>query len=218
MVAVTAGPIHTFKAIHPQELNRCECKHTWDAHVCFRHERLHHDLEVRAMLETDNVCLCVHCYQSDMAELQRAREHWERRVPRFEYSASHYETPEQAEAKTRVINQGLESSLKADQPPNIRIPGEFNALADKHSLPVLNEKEKVYGDPGVNLGCAAAFADIYTIALRGRQLTAADMALFQVLLKIARIATGAYHEDNYTDAVGYLELARELHPGRKGDD
>jgi hypothetical protein len=32
-----------------------------------------------------------------------------------------------------------------------------------------------------------------------------------VLLKIGRIATGQYNDDNITDAIGYLQLARRIH-------
>lgn len=44
----------------------------------------------------------------------------------------------------------------------------------------------------------------------GREISAADVAAMMALLKIARMGSGHYKEDNYVDAVNYLLFAAEL--------
>jgi|GEM_PF-1202935 len=44
----------------------------------------------------------------------------------------------------------------------------------------------------------------------GREITPADVAAMMALLKIARMGSGHYKEDNYVDAVNYLLFAAEL--------
>ena len=39
-----------------------------------------------------------------------------------------------------------------------------------------------------------------------------DDAIEMILTKIARIATGEYHADNYDDIFGYGKIAHDLHP------
>src|SRR5262245_37508758 len=74
-------------------------------------------------------------------------------------------------------------------------------------------KEKVYGDPKVNLSCSGELKRVFLryAARSPRQIGPAEQdAIDQALSKIARIATGpVIHEDNYTDCAAYVALAFE---------
>ena len=98
----------------------------------------------------------------------------------------------------------------------------FRILPPKTERELLQERGDKYGTPGRdhpaaldNLRCADELIKVY-LRYSGRTATEKhhevcdghDYAIIQVLAKIARMATGQHHEDNYTDAKGYLELAR----------
>lgn len=46
-----------------------------------------------------------------------------------------------------------------------------------------------------------------------KQIEAHDDAMEMVLHKVARIATGTYHPDNYDDVNGYSSIAKDLGAG-----
>jgi hypothetical protein len=48
-----------------------------------------------------------------------------------------------------------------------------------------------------------------------KPITAHDVAMMMALLKIARIATGAFKEDSYVDLAGYAACAGEIAGGRQ---
>lgn len=100
-------------------------------------------------------------------------------------------------------------------------PIEWNKHMDKeHPIKApLKERGSLYGDPLNNLATAYNLQDEYyryhpELEDTQRQ-RAHDLAMEMVLVKIARIATGKFCEDNYIDAIGYLEIARKL---AKGED
>lgn len=85
---------------------------------------------------------------------------------------------------------------------------------------VCHDRQEQYGEPKNNFRVIAAFWEDYLIARRyfggfNFMLKGSDVAAMMALLKIARIATGPYKEDNYIDAAGYLATAGEL--GKDGD-
>ena len=86
----------------------------------------------------------------------------------------------------------------------------------KYTNKVLEDRESQYGDPAVNLGCAANLISHYMGGKLGAtkepvMMGPHDVAMIMCLLKIARIATGPqYVEDNYEDLQGYAELACKL--------
>ena len=87
----------------------------------------------------------------------------------------------------------------------------------KYENPILHEREAAYGPPEKNLECQAHLIDTYLTAReeagRGPVLHAHEFAMMMALAKIGRVATGPrFHEDNYRDAIGYLELAMRLAP------
>ena len=73
----------------------------------------------------------------------------------------------------------------------------------------------MYGPPVENLSLAANLIGSYRTA---RTLSEAkipnedahDQAMELLLLKVARIATGRLHADNYDDVIGYATLAKEV--------
>ena len=90
----------------------------------------------------------------------------------------------------------------------------------------LKERGTLYGDPLDNLSCTnhlwIAFTDGWRRSKKGNipvditlEEEAHHIAMQLALLKVARIATGKFCEDNYIDAIGYLEIARKL---AKGED
>lgn len=71
---------------------------------------------------------------------------------------------------------------------------------------ICGSKERDYQTPEKNFGTIAKLWSAYS----GRTYTAHDVAIYQTLLKIGRIATGATKEDNYIDLMGYAGCAGEI--------
>jgi len=70
---------------------------------------------------------------------------------------------------------------------------------------IVGERAEHYGDPRVNLDRIAGLWSAYI----GHPITAHDVAQMMVLVKISRSKVSK-HDDNYTDAIGYTEIARDL--------
>ena len=70
---------------------------------------------------------------------------------------------------------------------------------------IVGERAEHYGDPRANLDRIAGLWSAYI----GHSVTAHDVAQMMVLVKISRSKV-AKHDDNYTDAIGYTEIARDL--------
>ena len=70
---------------------------------------------------------------------------------------------------------------------------------------IVSERAEHYGDPRANLDRIAGLWTAYI----GYPVTAHDVAQMMVLTKISRSKV-AKHDDNYTDAIGYTEIARDL--------
>lgn len=97
---------------------------------------------------------------------------------------------------------------------------------------ILKERGSTYGDSGVNLECMHNMLDAFILARdggfhdhvpsnRGAQFAkmpnagAHDMAIIMIIGKLARIATGVPHADNYDDIIGYAKIARQHAIGEK---
>lgn len=94
---------------------------------------------------------------------------------------------------------------------------------------LLKQRGAIYGGARPNLGCTYTLRAVYTQAVGNAQYTNGDLALGHatedrrahdeaigmVLHKIARIATGYFHPDNYDDLIGYAVLAKELAEGKR---
>lgn len=77
-------------------------------------------------------------------------------------------------------------------------------------------RSATYGDPKVNLSCAGALWAIYKSHAGTRYSAAHDEAIHQVLAKIARIACGVLHADNYIDIAAYAAIALECETHQAG--
>ncbi len=88
-------------------------------------------------------------------------------------------------------------------------------IEDKHALPVLNAREKIYGDFAL---IAEVTNNLRTAFITGRDRkpnsshfsSEMKLAVDQILLKLARIACGdSSYIDNWKDIAGYATLVQE---------
>lgn len=82
----------------------------------------------------------------------------------------------------------------------------------------MQERGSIYGKASDNLKCTRLLRriyDSYRIAAghNPHENEAHDEAIGMVLHKIARIATGQFHPDNYDDTCGYATIAKEIKQG-----
>lgn len=87
------------------------------------------------------------------------------------------------------------------QSPHVREALETaiaRATRDRHDL---------YGDCFANMSCFAEFCKVYTKYAGNRRHAAHDAAILGVLAKLARIACGSFHADNYIDLAAYSAIA-----------
>lgn len=76
------------------------------------------------------------------------------------------------------------------------------------------DRNTIYGDPSINFSCQARLIRTYATFAYDRQHSDPHVAAMQmVLAKIARIACGEFHRDNYVDAAAYLAIAYEVEHG-----
>lgn len=86
-------------------------------------------------------------------------------------------------------------------------------ILDRVKEIVNGERQGMYGKPERNLSDIANVWNWYLNTRRGSQsngLDAKDVGVMMALLKIVRICSGHYKDDNYVDAIGYLTLANEF--------
>ena len=76
----------------------------------------------------------------------------------------------------------------------------------KHVANVIAERSTQYGDAATNMSAIAARWS----ATLGREVTAAQVVLCLLDLKLARLAHDPTHEDSAVDVCGYAALLREL--------
>jgi hypothetical protein len=70
---------------------------------------------------------------------------------------------------------------------------------------IVEQRAEHYGDPKPNMERTAALWSAYI----GTDISAHDVAVCMMLLKISRAKVSA-HEDNYVDIRGYSEIAQAL--------
>lgn len=92
-----------------------------------------------------------------------------------------------------------------------RVPSRGIILTTAYNI-INNERQDQYGNPEDNF---ATIADYWNTYLDKKLcddgiITAKDVAMMMVLLKIAREQTGSGKEDNYIDAAGYIGLASDF--------
>lgn len=70
---------------------------------------------------------------------------------------------------------------------------------------IVEQRAEHYGDPRPNMERIAGLWSAYL----GTEVTAHDASQMMVLVKISRSKVSK-HDDNYTDQIGYSEIARAL--------
>lgn len=75
-----------------------------------------------------------------------------------------------------------------------------------HTAKVLEERRCDYGDPAEQF---KAIAERWSITL-GTSITASQVALCMIDLKLARLAYDPGHVDSMVDVIGYAALLREV--------
>ena len=80
------------------------------------------------------------------------------------------------------------------------------AMFLKHVANVIAERSTQYGDAGCSM---ATIAQRWSATL-GKEITAAQVVLCLLDLKLARLAHDPTHEDSAVDVCGYAALLREL--------
>ena len=80
------------------------------------------------------------------------------------------------------------------------------AILDKAEAIYRGNRSGQYGRRERNFETIAGMWAAYL----GRYISPADVAAMMALLKVARMGSGHYKEDNYVDAVNYLLFAAEL--------
>jgi hypothetical protein len=81
----------------------------------------------------------------------------------------------------------------------------MNILEEAQSI-IYGDREKTYGHPAKNLNNIAKYWSVYL----DKKVTAQDVAIMMVLLKIARIMNQSDHRDSLVDSAGYLALVERL--------
>lgn len=71
---------------------------------------------------------------------------------------------------------------------------------------VCGDREQDYGSPESNF---QLIADLWSTYI-GTDISAVDVAMMMAMLKIARVKSGRYHEDNFIDLAGYAACAGEI--------
>lgn len=68
---------------------------------------------------------------------------------------------------------------------------------------VTQDRTSAYGSPEDNFGNIAAIWSAQGVTVNGRGVTAADVALMMIGMKLARLKHNPTHEDSWIDAAGY---------------
>lgn len=82
-------------------------------------------------------------------------------------------------------------------------------ILDKAKEIVCGPREKDYGSPTDNLNLIAEYWNSYLKDLN-RPLDGKDVALMQILVKVARLHKTSNHYDSILDIIGYGSLASEF--------
>ena len=83
---------------------------------------------------------------------------------------------------------------------------EFGARQKIAPLGILDERSEHYGDPKPNHDRIAALWSAWV----GVPVTAHDVAVMMVMVKLSRCKVAPSYGDNYVDAHGYLDIAQEM--------
>jgi hypothetical protein len=88
-----------------------------------------------------------------------------------------------------------------DELDSIEVRASENVLEEAQRI-IYGDREKTYGHPAKNLETTAKFWGEYL----GTQITAKDVCVMMMLLKIARLRNDITHRDSIVDTCGYAAL------------
>ena len=83
-------------------------------------------------------------------------------------------------------------------------------LLDRAKRLVVGDREKSYGSPEENFKRIGNMWNAFLGRRLTKKLSPADVGAMMCLLKLARIGSGIYSEDNWTDLAGYAACGGEL--------
>jgi hypothetical protein len=98
--------------------------------------------------------------------------------------------------------KGSENMIKLTAPSHAKAEHLLEHARDLIS----GDRNRTHGDRHENFARTAAIIN----AVFDSEVTAADVPLLMVCLKLGRLCVGAHNLDNYTDGAGYMALAGEL--------
>ena len=74
----------------------------------------------------------------------------------------------------------------------------------------VRDREGQYGSPSANMTRAAALATVMLAGKLKRDLSAADMVIIHLSIKMGRLAESPDHHDTHVDLAGYASLMSEV--------
>jgi hypothetical protein len=75
---------------------------------------------------------------------------------------------------------------------------------------VSGDRARQHGDKEQNFSHIAAYWNVFIAHKEGARLTAADVCKMMSLLKLARMESGEFNQDDAVDCCGYAGMAGEL--------
>jgi hypothetical protein len=92
--------------------------------------------------------------------------------------------------------------------PSMKCVDILNTAADL----VAGDRNKTHGSKQENFDHTAALWSAYLAPILKRPLTADEVALCMVLLKVSRTMNGTKIDDHYVDMAGYAAISGEVRP------
>ena len=81
-----------------------------------------------------------------------------------------------------------------------------NDILDKAKSIINGERQGTYGNAENSFAVISQMWSAYL----GRELTSADVVNMMILMKVARISSGVYKDDNWIDICGYAALGGDI--------
>lgn len=121
--------------------------------------------------------------------------------------------PESLDTLTVHLGKGMfpgaDAGVAMAAPAPAPSPVRVSVLREALEI-VDGDRDTLYGDPTENHTRAAAIFN----AIAGRELSAADIAMVQIAVKLARLHNRPGHRDSHVDLAGYAALLAEITQAR----
>ena len=109
----------------------------------------------------------------------------------------------------------------SDQYDNEKVPPQRPKRMQilEHGIEItMGDRNDAYGNPAINLDLQMRMWNCYKSVAHAKHSEAHDAAMQHVFAKIARVAAGAFREDNYIDMATYAAIAYECEHNRQLND